>query len=147
MRFFRSRLKFGMLSGSQFLCVVASCTPTAVVVGPLPRCVHISLFHRCSLLHFVSLLHPQSPQSSPCNHCRTHSLSLPSPKPRTPLQSESYYNDFLSCPLTFPVPSGSCVRDIATRERMGTSFLRYAPSRLLSQSCVFIWDYFALLSR
>ena len=86
--------------------------------------------------------------SSIRNHCRTYSVSSVSllfPKPRAPLQSESHYNDFLPCLLTLSIPSGSYVCDIATRERVGTYFLlRYSPCRLISQSCVSIWDYFLL---
>lgn len=114
-----------------------------------PLCSYISLSYWRFRLHLVPFHHPQSP-SIFTPQSLSHTFTLPSvPNPRTPLQSGSHYNDILSCPLTSPVSSRSCGCDIATREQMGTCFLflRYAPSRLLLQSCVSIWDCFFLLSR
>lgn len=142
-----------MLSSSQIICVVVSCIPTIVVVGPLPRCVHISVFHRRFLLHFVSSLHLQSPQYSLRNHCRTHSLlslslSLLFPNPRAPLQSESHYNGFLSPSFYLTCPPGSCFCDIAIREQSGTvSFVTLLPqlfSNLVYPSGPVFFSFFLL---
>jgi hypothetical protein len=57
------------------------------------------------------------------SHSFTLLTLLPFPRRRTPLQSEFHSNDFPFCPLASPIPSGSCVCDIAIREQTGAAFV------------------------
>lgn len=102
--------------------------------------------HQHFPLHLASFPHLQSPSLR--NRCRTHSLSSPlltSPNPRAPLQSESRYNDLPSCllPSPFPLDLAFVIWRLESNRHRFT-FLRYAPSLLISQPCTSIRDCFLL---
>ena len=100
--------------------------------------------HLPSTLPLASRLFPPSaisltPQSL------SHTFTLASPL--RSLTQERHYslNSIIMisppCLLPSPLPSGSCVCDMAIREQTGTGFfVRYAPSLLISQSCISTWD-------
>lgn len=75
-------------------------------------------FHHFFSPAITSTLTPQA-----LSHTHSLLILLRFPRRRAPLQSESHSNDFPSCPLASPIPSGPCVCDIAIREQTGAAFV------------------------